>query len=613
MDPTPFPNAPFMEAEDSEDPELIQAVNNVDALPFYSYSTWSQLYLVGMPQDTENVMANYIMKEERRKLAGKKKKYHLELLFGDCFPVDLFFEILGHLHPIDLYHMSLANKSSRKAVMSRSGSLWKTCFARHPELPSCPTDMSEQNWAILLFSPFLCDECGIHSAVIDFAYRRRLCYDCLRLNQVVRTPQNEDITYQENDPIWDLAPASNREGGDSYWFPYATLESTRRDGRYLKRDILAVAKELQELQIQNPEAVESWKRNKEKYTGTRIQHAERCNKWAADIFDLRYEEDRERQSRIEDSETRVIERMISLGHDRDDVATNDLNLFLFYSNVEIPKLTRRVWRLIKTPVENVVSTTKENRRRWAREDLLRRRGEVLRATYLAHQKALEPRSWITLPDYEDLLRFEAFSDLMNDASEIDLTPLACRPAMDKLPEYVVDWGRRRMAHMMNLLPNSEASELDRDGAEELCIQKLSLATSIFACVDCKLKPVAGDCLFGWHDVSTHARCYKMAKQGLKNIVLCTNGASIASAVVTFLGLDPSTASASEMDQLEARLVCSRCPMRHHRGTFGRKAYTWRDYVRIPESTLCIGLSAHSEIGRTCCTDATLLKRRTFDE
>ncbi|KAG6919889.1 hypothetical protein DXG01_015597 [Tephrocybe rancida] len=538
------PFTPLSRLEDSE--KLTQTADTFDALPFYSYSAWSCLYQDALPRDTKNVMANYIMRQERQKLAGKKKKFDLRIFLEIDYPLDLFFvvrgfctpiqrtpqltvhdvlrQILGHLHPIDLYHMSLTNKALRKAVMSGSSALWKTCFARHLDLPNCPPDMSEQDWAILLFSSFLCDECGIHNAVIDFAYRRHLCDACLTLNQVSRTEQNQDTLYSETDPIWDLVPASYRKPGDLYWFRYAPQEGTRREGMYLGRDLQAIALEQQELQNQNCGAIETWKHKKAVYITSRIQHAQECNKWAAKVFDLIAEQRHRRQYSIEQR--------------------------------------------------------KENRRKWAREGLLERRSGVMRAVYLEHQKTLKPTAWITLPDYKDLLRLEPFSALLNDASENELTPLVCSQAIVKLPDCVADWRRQRMEHMLAQLLNSETRELDV--AEELCIRRLSLATSIFACVDCELDSVPGDCLFGWHDVSLHARCYRLVKRGLQNLVLCQNGTLIASAVVSLLGLDPSTASASEMDGLEARVVCSRCPMMYYRGVHGGKVYTWREYVRISE-------------------------------
>lgn len=96
-------------------------------------------------------------------------------------PVDLLFEVrtyrvlrlcanslglsqvLGHLHPIDLYHLSHATKALCNIVMARwATSLWKTAFSRHPDVPQCPPKFSQPQWAAVLFGPDICDVSSFH-------------------------------------------------------------------------------------------------------------------------------------------------------------------------------------------------------------------------------------------------------------------------------------------------------------------------------------------------------------------------------------------------------------------------------------------------------------------
>jgi hypothetical protein len=106
-------------------------------------------------------------------------------------------QVLGHLHPIDLYHLSHTTHFLRNMVMKRSAtSLWKTVFSRHPDIPECPPDLSEPRWAAMLFGPDTCDVsefsrvvlrrltmrtqyCGRHGALVDFAFRSHFCDECM--------------------------------------------------------------------------------------------------------------------------------------------------------------------------------------------------------------------------------------------------------------------------------------------------------------------------------------------------------------------------------------------------------------------------------------------------
>lgn len=71
-------------------------------------------------------------------------------------PLDILFEIFGHLLPRDVLHLSRATKSLRNILMRRSAvSIWKNAFSNlRIKPPSRPSDMTEPQWASFLFDSY---------------------------------------------------------------------------------------------------------------------------------------------------------------------------------------------------------------------------------------------------------------------------------------------------------------------------------------------------------------------------------------------------------------------------------------------------------------------------
>ncbi|KAF9474662.1 hypothetical protein BDN70DRAFT_815289 [Pholiota conissans] len=67
-------------------------------------------------------------------------------------PEDVIFEIFGWLDPLDLLHVARTTKTLRDVLMSRSSiTIWKTARSKFDGLPDCPDDLSEPQYAALIF------------------------------------------------------------------------------------------------------------------------------------------------------------------------------------------------------------------------------------------------------------------------------------------------------------------------------------------------------------------------------------------------------------------------------------------------------------------------------
>ncbi|KAI0780640.1 hypothetical protein BD413DRAFT_600202 [Trametes elegans] len=96
-------------------------------------------------------------------------------------PLDILFEIFGHLNPYDLLQLSRTTKALREILMHRSAiTIWRNARLNVDELPDCPPDLAEPAYANLLFDNH-CHYC-VKARVMTVLWqcRTRACKSCLK-------------------------------------------------------------------------------------------------------------------------------------------------------------------------------------------------------------------------------------------------------------------------------------------------------------------------------------------------------------------------------------------------------------------------------------------------
>ncbi|KAB5590866.1 Protein SFI1 [Ceratobasidium theobromae] len=211
-------------------------------------------------------------------------------------PVEIFIEIAKYLHPSDLVMLSRANKFFRSLFMSRrSAPIWSSARQSIPDLPPCPGDISEPQYAAMLFTT-ACSMCGRWAPRnMDPALLVRLCAQC-RENETVDPRHVTDSTLVFT--TYNLIPRS-----------YAR--------RCLYSDAKAVKAKLNELTAaEDKEAMDDWIRERRKSVQARHQNAQPLRQWLRQRDSARdaelYRVKRARQDEIES-------RLIELGWDRADL------------------------------------------------------------------------------------------------------------------------------------------------------------------------------------------------------------------------------------------------------------------------------------------------------
>ncbi|KAF8164095.1 hypothetical protein BJ912DRAFT_273453 [Pholiota molesta] len=144
-------------------------------------------------------------------------------------PMDVLFEIFGQLEPLDLLNIGRTTKALRAILMSRSStSVWMSARSNVFGLPDCPDDLSEPQYAALMFVKG-CTFCqrNIPGIQIFWYARVRCCTKCAKLN---------------------FTPASRRPSGDrgcpallTDWVPFVKvtrkLKRTPTETLYISESI----------------------------------------------------------------------------------------------------------------------------------------------------------------------------------------------------------------------------------------------------------------------------------------------------------------------------------------------------------------------------------------
>ncbi|KII87147.1 hypothetical protein PLICRDRAFT_176932 [Plicaturopsis crispa FD-325 SS-3] len=99
----------------------------------------------------------------------------------NTLPLDVLYEILCYLLPQDLIHLTRTSKEFRYFLLNKGRRfVWKHAEENAHPLPPCPPDMSEPSYARLMFDT-RCHNCTVPGAtVLSFTLRVRYCSLCAR-------------------------------------------------------------------------------------------------------------------------------------------------------------------------------------------------------------------------------------------------------------------------------------------------------------------------------------------------------------------------------------------------------------------------------------------------
>ncbi|TFK66973.1 hypothetical protein BDN72DRAFT_843602 [Pluteus cervinus] len=468
---------------------------------------------------TFNVMKAAIMRTERVKSKSRLTFKDLGPLLN--MPVEIFLEVIEHLHPLDLYHLSKTCNAMNDFIQ-RHSALWLTVWRSH-SVPPPPPSFSFPRWAEFLFGPAICDVCQNYVALPDFVHLKRYCTTCMLF-----WCQWEEL----QDPVLrSLVPASKRRLGWVLQRPNPTLE---RCGREMQR-VQAMAERLdriRELLDYDEDGAEDafidFITTAKEETDSVIRHAEDCQRWAYNLFEELEEDVSEKQFNM----LRRLQRRLlasSEGFKPLDVDGFQHELHVLWFNYSLRDLKRRSFNRCVPHLIATARSRRESRLLSEHKQLRERRRVSLELAYNDHlQTNVTPSLWRTYPPVEVFWFMDVCRRLIYDDGHEEVTQKKGREVVLDMERAGVfgEWYGIVRKEIGGTIPpiatmvedslydddedgdenGDESGDGDGDG------KMMNLVTSVFSCMACWQHyrsydfNQTGTVMFGWDGVKDHVHC-----------------------------------------------------------------------------------------------------------
>ncbi|KAF8133325.1 hypothetical protein EV363DRAFT_1215048 [Boletus edulis] len=476
-------------------------------------------------------------KKRRRRGPGKMCQLNLDVLFL----------IAEYLCPMDLLNLARTCKSLRQLLMVKSSAfVWKAARRQIDRLPDCPADLTEPQYANLVFYP-RCHICGKYAKAVLWEMRRRYCLGCTvrRLSALSSCPQvvqNNNVVASEDTALTDGVTKSCVDKDQMESFIHEYKHSSNRKQFVMDR-------------VEQHAAIS--------------MHARECEEWEWYQGYKHYDEMRDRRKEREYS---IIERLKQLGFEREvgyftprRITESCKSLFWKFK-----PLTNKEWNQL---LPKTLKTMNDFRSMRLESVVHRPRRQLLAseyANYMTHPLPNAP-AFDIFPHVADVASFSAFRDIIKAPEDAQIS---FEFAFAELPELVGKWREKLDAEFADLVKipshlslagvssdRAVASSGDAGlGPSQTAMDKLRLACALFRANYVGLFSYPEVLFISKTEYSKYPtydehdlRCNGSIQDryGIKYIVE-------APYVVHACGLDPNVATVEDMDHQNARLKCLSC-------------------------------------------------------
>ncbi|KAF5310607.1 hypothetical protein D9619_007761 [Psilocybe cf. subviscida] len=523
---------------------------------------------------------------QKLSVAGKpSRRRSLSVLV--TMPLDILFEVFGHLAPKDLISLSRTTKSLRSTLLDESAkSVWITSRSRKGA-PDPPPDMSEAQWAALIFG-HTCMGCkSTNTHAIDFLIRRRVCTSCKKRNLLVRHRVRKEFEGIDESILDYISPTDvggwahgHASGSQFYW----------------KSDIENMLHTLAKHEADVRSRKKGAKQAFADFKARRIEIVQMTREGARTYKDWVSTAARERRRDIHEAQEKrkeeIIKRFTQLGYVEADISN-----YSFYDEFQKKgEITERVWARIRTQMEPDIMLAKQQRRESEDRAVRQSRRQILDGLFKAYKMTLSPAQWKYLPTTAILSGLQPFRDVIEADGSTVVTKADLEPYMQNIAETLTAAKDALKARLVDRAAASHRSAQVPDGAlaeggpELEPFQIFELATTAFKCGSCQ------KAVYGWDEITSHF-C-SAGDNGIQNLSSYYDRTAIynleypyefsfspesAGAVRTVIktsGLDPVSATVAEMDANDLRFTCVKCDdspysansyLSHKK----HRAYSWR--------------------------------------
>ncbi|KAJ7037944.1 hypothetical protein C8F04DRAFT_1090727 [Mycena alexandri] len=509
------------------------------------------------------------------KPSRKRKSTEDETCYLTAIPLDVLHEIFNRLEPKDIIQLSRTNHLFRSHLLSKESSgVWRAA-REEKDGPDPHADMSEQQWAHLLYGHARCQSCGARNVQrVDFGLRRRACTKCLKANLVVTSSFKKRFPHLDI-KILDFLPYTNI-GGFAHGYP-------SKSHFYWKADIEEMAETVAAYEHDIKRRVVGARKKFEEFSAERIalveavvKHAAVCMDWAKELTARRRDET---SAKCRERVNLIKQKLLALGY-----AEEDMDLIQYTSGVsQSTPLTDRVWNKLLVELEPILRACKTERLDAARKRCIHRRTLLVEQIYNEYKKTLVPEQWRFLPGLHEVCQFPAFRAVLDAPSDVEVELAHFEEAASALPTFTPAWTAARKDEILRLIPGLR----DESTSQVPSPQLLDLATTIFQCTQplCHTQS-HNKAAVGWEGAVGH-RCMAYGKWAFGHylhasietvVAFSERGSTAAASLVTLAGLDEKWTTADEMDMLDLRFVCLACHPQSINNKDTYAVYSWREAV-----------------------------------
>ncbi|KIP06012.1 hypothetical protein PHLGIDRAFT_36159 [Phlebiopsis gigantea 11061_1 CR5-6] len=471
-------------------------------------------------------------------------------------PLDVVYEVLLCLDPMDLLNLARTSKDFRRLLMSQnSAHVWKTVIQDADDIPDCPADLSPPSFVHLLYQS-ICHNCGRGPCEkIYWECRARYCNRCktqISIDYNYRYNSDKDYSIRNNLqvpnvslpftylPVYALVPLM-LEG------PFKLGNLPKLKELLVRRaDLEAVQRELSELKSEDEIYA---------YIKQRTIELEKAREQTEDLVDWR---ENKVQFRIKNNKRLQAERLkgiedklIDLGYEPYIQQIMSMTAFKTHPMViQAKALTDRIWNNIEDTIIGIAEPVKQAVLRREKEQTIVARLHVLDEALVKIR--LRKRNDASLRDIALFIpEVKGVLTLPNDQAVTTADFDFLRTA---LPEFE----EKRKKDAREYLCGQAKKDLGIDVEDPLALA----VGSVFACGACRR-------LCSWPHILAHScttRCQTPSNADHYVNIIVDNTPRMTwaaskyrvpeklKALIEAYGLDPLTATVEEMDQ---------CPLEHH--------------------------------------------------
>ncbi|KLO11643.1 hypothetical protein SCHPADRAFT_460857 [Schizopora paradoxa] len=338
-------------------------------------------------------------------------------------PLDIVLEVASFLQPLDLLHLSRTNTQLRSIFMSKTSKyVWKRT-REVMNLPSCPEDVCEPEYASFVFDKD-CHVCGASNIdAWSFSTRIRLCKSCRNVNflpakkilEVMDLPRSEMVELLEDNVMINLVCAY-----EGYGFEDDDIE----DATFFVPDVVEmVGRYSILLRSGSEERLSNFLENRQDACSSQCDDKYLLRVWEHNVRARRQEKLSAARERRRES---IIAKLHELGYSNDDLPDEMTisGVSLRWADLlDVPHdLNPRIWKSIRPRLEAMIE---EYRGQLALRSLQRKRAKRWDQLQVLYDKVLGlvnmSENDVLIPSLQDVLQYPSFKELLEgDDKEDDI-------------------------------------------------------------------------------------------------------------------------------------------------------------------------------------------------